>query len=321
MAYFLIAVSNRHNLELCMRYGLAGFTDSASGLWTFVDIEEGDFVSFLYGARVYNLYRVVGKAAYKDAKALPPWPSLTLKPSGRTYWFPFRLELECLRSLEEPLVRAEFAYVAENLLLRGGYRKTHFQADQTTLQAVSEMGLISTTPVQFPPWKGETFTPELAASIGDVSIPRVFLFRELFIQALVRKHLSAPGHLVPFLESCQVTGFPAHSAEVLSEKAFPEGHVDILIKEAAPKGISRKVVIEVKKGRASAGDIQQLLGYRSLLGEECLGAILICAGASSKVVARSRDQGVTVAQYAVEFQRPTATFNELLRHFRLTPCT
>ena len=50
MAYFLISVSNRTNLDLCIKYALAGFTDSINGLWTFVEIQEGDFISFLYGA-------------------------------------------------------------------------------------------------------------------------------------------------------------------------------------------------------------------------------------------------------------------------------
>jgi hypothetical protein len=55
MSYFLLAVSTRHNLDLCMKHARAGFTDSISGLWTFLDIQEGDFVSFLFGARAYNL--------------------------------------------------------------------------------------------------------------------------------------------------------------------------------------------------------------------------------------------------------------------------
>ena len=137
MSYFLLAVSTRVNLDLCIKHALAGFTDSTSGLWTFLDIEIGDHVSFLYGARAFNLYEVTRKVAYDEAASLPPWPPVKFR---RLYYFPFRLELKQLRELREPLVRTEFAYVAENLLLRGGYRKTHFQADQTTLQNVSQMG-------------------------------------------------------------------------------------------------------------------------------------------------------------------------------------
>lgn len=117
MAYFLISVSNKINLDLCIRYSLAGFTSSISGLWTYTEIQEGDFISFLYGARVYNLYEVIKKGAIKNADVLPPWPSVTFRMSGKTYYFPFCLCLKPLREFIEPMVRPEFAYVAENLLL------------------------------------------------------------------------------------------------------------------------------------------------------------------------------------------------------------
>ena len=140
MAYFLVSVSNRKNLELCVKYALAGFTNSINGVWTFSEIQEGDFLSFLYGARVHNLYQVAKKEAIRDAQGLPPWDPVTFRMSGLTYYFPLRLNLVPIRKLDESLVRAEFAYVAESLLLRGGHRKTHFQADQTTLQSASQLG-------------------------------------------------------------------------------------------------------------------------------------------------------------------------------------
>ena len=127
-------------MDLCIKYALAGFTNSINGLWTFLDVKEGDYISFLYGAKARNLYVVEAKEAIKGAENAPPWPSVTFRQSGKTYYFPFRLHLKPVRQLKESLVRAEFNYVAENLLLRGGYRRTHFQADQTTLQAVSQMG-------------------------------------------------------------------------------------------------------------------------------------------------------------------------------------
>jgi hypothetical protein len=142
-SYFFVALSNKANLELCVKYSLAGFPSSTSGMWAYSDIEEGDFVSFVYGARAYNLYKVERKEAIRNAQTLPPWEPIIFKPSGKVYYFPFRLTLAPVRKLEETLVRVEFAYVAENLLLRGGYRKTHFQADQTTLSSVSQMGHIN----------------------------------------------------------------------------------------------------------------------------------------------------------------------------------
>jgi len=116
-SYFLISVSTRENLELCIRYALAGFPGGASGAWTFCEIQDGDFASFLYGARAYNLYQVVRREAVRGAEGLPPWKPLTFKESGRTYFFPFRIRLKPIRAFHEPLVRAEFSYVAENLLL------------------------------------------------------------------------------------------------------------------------------------------------------------------------------------------------------------
>jgi len=126
MAYFLISVSNKTNLELCIKYALAGFTNSINGVWTFLELQEGDFLSFLYGAKAFNLYKVENKESIREANKIGPWPSVTFRMSGRTYYFPFRIFLTPIREFTEPMVKQEFAYVAENLLLRGGYRRTHF---------------------------------------------------------------------------------------------------------------------------------------------------------------------------------------------------
>ncbi len=172
--YFLVSLSNRTNLDLCIKYALAGFTDSANGFWTFLEIDEGDFVSFLYGARVWDLYRVKSKVALKDAQDLPPWPHVTFRRSGKTYYFPFRLQLEPVRSLQESLVRPEFAYVAENLLLRGGYGKTHFQADQTTLHAVSQLGDLHAGEIEVLPDKAARFSPLVTFARALVNPPYVY---------------------------------------------------------------------------------------------------------------------------------------------------
>jgi Endonuclease NucS len=318
VAYFLIAVSNRENLDLCVRYALAGFTSSGSGLWTYFDINEGDFVSFLYGARVFNLYEVTSKAAYREAEKLPPWPPITFQPSGRTYSFPFRTQLRPIRVLEEQLVRTEFAYVAENLLLRGGYRKTHFQADQTTLQAVSQMGQLSTGSSQTLDLNGaEVFTPLLTNDKAQIHAPATVLFRELFLQAMLRSHLTSHDNLEALLAGTGLGGTNASALEVLSEKAFPEGHIDLLVKEATPMGMSRKVVIEVKRRAGVKADVQQLVRYRATLGAECVGAILISAGSSQRTREFAREEGVAIREYALDFPQYPAPFPELLTRFRI----
>ncbi|MEO7665452.1 MAG: hypothetical protein ABIU97_00285 [Dehalococcoidia bacterium] len=303
---------------MCIQFGLAGFTNSASGLWTFVDVHDGDFVSFLYGARVFNLYEVVRKTAYLNADQLPPWPPVTFQPSGLTYYFPFRAALRHVREFNEPLVRSEFAYVGENLLLRGGYRKTHFQADQTTLQAVSEMGVLSQANGKTLDVRGaKAFAPRFTTDKSKVQTPQTFLFRELFLQAIVRSHLSVGSNLKVLLTGTGLAEVDPNTLEVLSEKAFPEGHVDLLIKEAAPKGVSKKVVIEVKRRAAVKGDILQLLKYRATLGQECAGAVLISSGASSKVRDLASAEEVTLRDYALDFPSDPVSFDELLDRFRI----
>jgi hypothetical protein len=58
---------------------MAGFTNSIAGVWTYVDIRVGDFVSFLYSARAFNLYEVIGKEAIDEYYQMPPWEPLTLR--------------------------------------------------------------------------------------------------------------------------------------------------------------------------------------------------------------------------------------------------
>ncbi|MBM7582565.1 hypothetical protein JOD02_001422 [Caldicoprobacter guelmensis] len=300
MAYFLISVSNKTNLDLCIKYGLAGFTNSINGLWTFMEIQEGDFVSFLYGAKVYNLYRVSKKKALKDAQYLPPWPLITFS-SGKTYYFPFRLHLEPIRQFVESMVKPEFAYVAENLLLRGGYRKTHFQADQTTLQSVSQMGQIYSGQLEnLDLDKYETFTPVIVWDRKLQNTPEVFFFQEIILQSLIRQHLSQYENLQALFSSVGLLDLHAEDYEVLGEKALSEGHVDILIKSRMPVGYSKKIIIEVKTGEARKEDIDQLKGYMDEIGEECMGGILVARKFSKKVRHQCECKGVKAVVYDFE---------------------
>ena len=287
----------------------------------FLDIKEGDFVSFLYGAKAYNLYVVESKEAIKNAENLPPWPPVTFKQSGNTYYFPFRLKLRPIRKFEESLVRVEFNYVAENLLLRGGYRKTHFQADQTTLQAVSQMGTV---------WNDqadkliisnkEIFIPKFTKNRDKISLPEIFQFKELILQALIREYLSERANLSMLLQQSEIY-FESSKLEILGEKAFPEGFVDILIKEATPTGISRKIIIEVKTDVAREQDIEQIEGYADEIGEECIGAILIAKKFSKKITQQTRSGKVKLFRYTLNKLVDACacfTFRELLEDFRIS---
>lgn len=197
-------------------------------------------------------------------------------------------------------MRPEFAYVAENLLLRGGYRKTHFQADQTTLQQVSELGVPASGSFEPLELRSHTFTPKVAVGKTPPNPPYVFPLRELIIQSLLRKHLSISEHLQALLDNSAIGGLAAETFEVLGEKAFPEGHIDLLIKEAAPRGLSRKVVLEVKLNAGTSADIDQLQAYRQQLGEECMGAILVARKFGKQILKKASEGGVNCASYGFE---------------------
>ncbi len=313
--YFFVAVANRQNLELCIKYALAGFPNSSAGVWTFCEISEGDFISFLYGARAFNLYKVIWKEAIREFENLPPWAPLKFRESGRTYHFPFRLRLLQQRELSESLVRPEFAYVAENLLLRAGYRKTHFQADQTTLQNVSEMGRRSenTAPVELHMPGHSTFTPLFTRDTHQVNPPFVNRLSEAVLQSAIRHRLRRSSDLGDVLARVGLDGAQQDQFEVLGEKALPQGHVDILIKDRVPIASARKVVVEVKLSAATRKDVDQLRDYVDELGPECLGGVLIARSFSTRTVEYTRSSGLQPAIYDLEWsESKTMTFEELV---------
>jgi len=315
MAYFLLSISNRTNLNLCIKHALAGFTKSINGLWTFSEIEEGDYVSFLYGARVFNLYKVMKKQAFKNADKLPPWPSVTFRMSGKTYYFPFRLYLKPIRELNEPMIRPEFAYVAENLLLRGGYRKTHFQADQTTLHAVSQMGELYTKSIdELSISHYKTFSPKLTWNRDLINIPETFYFQELILQSIIRHYLSVNRRLQDFFQKVGLNDLKANDFEILGEKALPEGHIDMLIKDSKPIGISRKIAIEIKTGGLNTNDVKQLKKYVNEIGNECIAGILIGAQSSKKTLQEASKERIIICYYSFRdvYKDSVISFDELI---------
>jgi len=312
-SYFLISVSTRENLELCIKHGLAGFPSGESGAWTFCEIQNGDFVSFLYGARAHNLYQVTNREAVRGAELLPPWKLLTFRETGRTYSFPFRLHLQPIRLFNELLVRAEFAYVAENLLLRGGYSKTHFQADQTILQSVSEMGALAQG-AAMPLSIGEhaTFIPRFTRSKQLVKTPEVSRFKEPILQSAIRRHLMSEDNLQALLSSFSFEGIRPRELEILGEKALPEGHIDLLLKQRVPLGSGLKIPIEVKTKKAQPKDLDQLRGYMDELRGECPIGILIAGDFNRQVIGNAKDAKIKLVTYELNSDlTKTPTFEEI----------
>ncbi len=317
MAYFFIAVSTRENLDLCKAYAVAGFPGSSSGAWAYSEIQESDFVTFLYGARAHNLYQVVSKAAVSNPENLPP-PWKPLEFESGIYHFPFRLHLKPLRTFEESIARMEFSYIAENLLQRGGYRKSHFQADATTLSSVSQMGVPSKDPPKRLDLKGaQTFTPRFVRTAkGDP--PRVHRFNEFIVPSLIRQSLSKPALVKKFLGDIGQKELATVEVEVLGERALVEGLIDILLKEAHPKGKQRQVVIEVKTGKPTREDLGQLREYLNILGDDCLCGVMIAGGPPSRDVADNSKIHFYRYDCGVDLTKPHS-FEELLNGFTLQP--
>ena len=317
--YYFVAVSTKQNLALCIKYGLAGFTNSKNGAWAFMDIKEGDFISFIYGARAYNLYKVIKKIAIENAENLPPWTSITFKESGKTYYFPFRFELTLIREFNEPIVRYEFTYIAENLLLRGGYAKTHFQADQTTLQNVSSMGRKfegNSERIGYPSFT--EFYPNLTFDKSQVKIPYVYKSEELFLQSIIKHHLSNQLNLIKLLKDTNFNEVLNLNFESLSEKALMQGLVDILLKESVPIGSSKQIVIEIKTNKASLKDIKQVEAYVEELGNECVGGILIAKDLQRKIFQNTSN--IKLVKYSFEnLNKQTYSFEELINRLILSP--
>jgi len=320
-SYFLISVSTRENLDLCIRYGLAGFPGGENGAWTFCEIQEGDFVSFLYGAKIYNLYRVTERQAIRSAESMPPWPRLEFRETGKIYSFPFRLHLQPIRRLKESLVRAEFYYVGENLLLRGGYRKTHFQADQTTLQSVSEMGARaegSIDTLHLP--VHSAFTLRFTRNPRLVNTPETCRFKEPILQSAIRRHLMNASNLRALLAGVGLPVELATELEILGEKALPQGHIDLLLKQRAPLGSVWKVPIEVKASRAQPDDLTQLKGYLDELGSDSPLGILVAADFGKRALSEAPKLGTRLVKFKLNSDlRKTPTFEEIFQGLTLEP--
>jgi hypothetical protein len=240
--------------------------------------------------------------------------------SGKTYYFPFRLNLEPIREFEEAMVRPEFAFVAENLLLRGGYRKTHFQADQTTLQSVSQMGDLYKRPMEKLGLSNcEAFIPRLTWNKSLVSHPEVFYFQELILQSLIRQFLSLNSNLQALFDYSDLDKLQAKDFEVLGEKALPEGHIDILVKDCIPTGYSRKVIVEVKTGKPQLRDIVQLRDYTEQVGKECVGGVLVANSFSRKIQIQAKDSSIKCFVYSFDQidKNGEYSLDELKSNFRL----
>src|SRR5262249_45428907 len=139
------------------------------------------------------------------------------------------------------------------------------------------------------------------------------------LQSAIRRHLTSESNLQGMLNEL---GFPDVSAmelEVLSEKALPQGHIDILLKRRVPLGSDMKIPIEVKTKKAQPKDLTQLCGYMTELRGECLVGVLVAQDFHRQVIASAKDLAVALVRYSLaETLGDPMTFEELKEGLRLT---
>jgi len=312
--YFLISVATAQHLRLCLRHRVAGFSNSINGLWAYLDIEVGDYVTFLHGARLYNLYQVYAKVAHEHADTLGPWEPITWR-SKRTYYFPFRLYLQPVRTFVEPLVRPEFAFVGDHLFLRGGYRKTHFQSDQAMLSWALQAGRPAQEPRPSIP-RTPTFEPKIVLRRHEAVPPYRYHLQENILQALLRRKIRA--HLSEIQRAFNMAGSP-QAYEILGETALAEGFVDLLLKPLAKGKAKNWVLIEVKAGRVTRRDFEQLARYLRQV-PDAAGGMLI-GRAFPRQISPWADKPLLAWRY--DFTLPATrgtgyTFDAMRRALRLT---
>lgn len=208
-------------------------------------------------------------------------------------------------------MRHEFAYVAENLLLRGGYWRTHFQADQTTLQSVSQMGSASAKAPESLDFRPLAYTPAFVRD-AEPAGSNTFSLSEKLLQASVRQVFSQASGLGLLSRLLGQPQLRWQELEALGEKALEQGHVDILLKEARPVGVALKVPVEVKLARADDKHVGQVKAYMKELGGECIGGLLVASGFTKKALQSAAALGVTPVTYTVNLDLTTPrSFDEI----------
>lgn len=296
--YFFAALSFRSHLDKCRELSLAGFPTSSTGSWAFVDIAVGDRLSFIFGARAIDLFEVVGKAAVALGTADNPWAGLEkqVDPAKETY--PFRLRLRRLRKFDLGIAQKEFAYIANNLMRRGGYRKSHFQADQSTLSFVATVGepchdeVIDTSSY----W-GASIETRFFRRKG-FSYPLTAPLNEQIIQAAIRRRLSESKPALDGLWQMAWGNSEApENPEILGEVALDRGFPDLEVKPALKVGGEKRFLIEVKMHPAGAAELDQIADYKVELGNDWGGGALLAPGFRDGLLSSAKVRGVALVKW------------------------
>jgi len=268
--YFVVILSKKSNLDKCIKCKIAGFPETRSGMWAYLDINKGDYVSFYYNGKIINLYKVTDRFIPKSYQIVgnnPKNKQVRFKKCGKgarnvgsntgclhdqvpldgcadkwdaiitkkgAIYFPYRFNLELVASGEKMIFDEAVQRFGLNLIPRGGLQKSHVQLPLSVASNIFEC--------KVHPY----MTVKRCLSFDDF----ITLFKrwdriyrksanlikdEFFLQVLIKRILAF------FPELCFKVG-NKQEVEILSEQAVEGGEVDLVIRYNGKD----KVFIEVK---------------------------------------------------------------------------
>ncbi len=126
------------------------------------------------------------------------------------------------------------------------------------------------------------------------------------------------GNLQVLLQAVGLSNVRPADLEVLGEKALPEGHIDLLLKQRVPLGSTFKVPIEVKTNKGLPKDLVQLQSYHDELSGESPIGILIASDFHKAVVTLAAANQVKLVRYSLSADlTKAATFEEIYLGLKL----
>jgi len=254
--YFIVILSNEENLKKCINNNVAGFPETDNGIWAYLDIRRGDYISFYYNGRIFNLYKVekkyipyefknkkgMGSEEY-DPVALPnnqKWKAISTK-KGKIY-FPYRLSLSLIKetNFETSLIFKDgFERFGINLVPRAGLKKSHFQLSIIDIKKVFSIENISITRSAFTLSDFVEIAKRMFSNISSFSI-RDLTNKEIFLQSLIKRVLEASINKYAGIFNVETYD----NFEFFSEQTVYGGEADIVI----ANGSKNIAFIEVKNG-------------------------------------------------------------------------
>jgi hypothetical protein len=288
--YFIIVLSNEENLRKCINNKIAVFPETDNGVWAYLDICEGDYISLYYNGRIFNLYKVdkkfipeyynngnkaIGDEEY-DPVALPngeKWKSIKTK-KGNIY-FPYRLSLSLVKETNfatSLIFKPGFERFGINLIPRVSLKKSHFQLSISDVDKAFKIKNLQITKRGFS--LHDFIEINRKHNTSDANFLGINIMnKEIFLQTLIKRVLEASISKYANIIFDDIN-FNIHDLEFLSEQAVYGGEADIVIANKS-KNIA---FIEVKNGSIlnRKGDFtkvgqrayNQIKSYRDIINPE-----------------------------------------------------